>query len=226
MTVPAAATSGTDQIPEAEAQATSKRATIDRVQESALKMFSRHGFEGASLRDIAADAGVPLSTIDRYFGTKLDLMKELESQIWRDVNRDRDLLMKRPIEVDAHGDPTLQAVLYAFVHPVVARGAEDTATLRLLREYAAMHVHAGLGSPFNTVAERWVKAIMVACPKLSRVRAVWMLAFVVSVTFSDQFQHGWYNELLPEGGRLSSEDLTRMIVTFCTSGVTAVAEFT
>ena len=212
---------------EPEDRSGSKQDTIQRLQNSALKLFSSHGFEGTSLRDIANDADVPLSTINRYFGSKLDFFKELESRIWKDVNRDRDALMKRPIEVDDAGRPTLRAVLYAFVRPVVllaTGGASNAAAIRLLREYAAMRVHSGLGSSFTTVAERWVNAIMAARPDLPRARAVWMLAFIVSLTFSDQIQHGWYDELMPADSHISPDDLTNMIITFCRSGVQAVAE--
>ena len=46
----------------------SKAQTIAALIESAIDAFSRYGFEGASLRDIAANAGVPLGTIHMYFG--------------------------------------------------------------------------------------------------------------------------------------------------------------
>lgn len=205
----------------------SKRETIRRLHDSALKLFSDHGFEGTSLRDIAVHANVPLSTINRYFGSKLDLFNELEWHIWKEVNVDREALMRPPIEVDSAGRPTLYAILYAFIRPVVLRAVGDASSataLRLLREYAAMRLHAGLRSSFTTVAERWVNALMAACPELSRRRAVWSLAFVVSVTFSDQLQHGWYDELMPEGSQMSADEVTDMIIRFCSSGIGAVAK--
>ena len=55
------------------------------------------------------------------FGSKLDLINELEKHIWKEVNLDREALIKRPIELDSAGSPTLEAVLYAFVHPIVSR---------------------------------------------------------------------------------------------------------
>jgi AcrR family transcriptional regulator len=211
---------------------TSKRETIARVMESALKLFSDHGFEGTSLRDIAADARVPLSSIDRYFGSKLELFDELKSTIWKEVNHEREVLIRQPISVNPDGTPTLEAVLYAFVHPVVLRGIGNpraAPTLRLLREYVALRLHSGmkneLQSPesFASIAERWLTAVMTAEPRLPRMKAVWLLSFVISVTFSDQLQHGWYDELMPQDKEISAASLTRMIVTFCTSGIRAVA---
>lgn len=209
--------------------ANSKCGTIARLEGSALKLFSEHGYDGTSLRDIANHAHVPLSTIDRYFGSKLDLFNELKTSIWKRVNSERDALMKLPVEVDADGKPTLDAVLYAFVHPVVRRGVGEhraTGTLRLLREYVAMSVHTvSTSAPESIagVANRWLLAIMEARPALPRDRAVWLLSFVVMVTFNEQMQHGWYDELLPSGSQMSAEELTRIIVTFCRAGIDQVA---
>jgi AcrR family transcriptional regulator len=207
----------------------SKQDTIARLEDSALEIFSEHGFEGASLRDIANHAGVPLSTIDRYFGTKLNLFNELKSSIWKQVNCEREVLMRKPVELNANGQPTLYAILHAFVRPVVARGVSEkrsTLTLRLLREYVAMSVHTGqTNAPeaFASVADRWINAIMSARPDLPRDRAVWLFSFVVMVTFNEQMQHGWYSQLMPPDSVMSADDLTAMIVRFCLAGIDAVA---
>jgi len=40
------------------------------ILQAAVRHFSTHGFEGASLRKIAADAGVSLTLLDHHFGAK------------------------------------------------------------------------------------------------------------------------------------------------------------
>lgn len=44
-----------------------------RILDAAAARFARHGFEGASLRDIAADAGLSHAVIRHVFGSKDDL---------------------------------------------------------------------------------------------------------------------------------------------------------
>ena len=99
--------------------AVSKEQRLARLSNSAIELFARQGFEGASLRDIATHADVPLSMIDRYFGSKIDLFNEIQRHIWKQVNVDRDALLSSPIATKEDGSPTLEAVLHALIYPVV-----------------------------------------------------------------------------------------------------------
>jgi AcrR family transcriptional regulator len=48
-------------------------ATQARIFEAARRRFARNSFETVGMRDIAADAGVDLALVGRYFGSKLAL---------------------------------------------------------------------------------------------------------------------------------------------------------
>ncbi|MBI5513928.1 MAG: TetR/AcrR family transcriptional regulator [Deltaproteobacteria bacterium] len=45
-------------------------ATRRRILDSAVKLFSARGLEGATVRDVALGAGVTLATVHHYFGSK------------------------------------------------------------------------------------------------------------------------------------------------------------
>jgi AcrR family transcriptional regulator len=47
-----------------------REAARKRVEELALSMFSRHGFDAVTVEDICAEAGIAPATFYRYFGTK------------------------------------------------------------------------------------------------------------------------------------------------------------
>ncbi|ATQ44162.1 TetR/AcrR family transcriptional regulator [Caulobacter mirabilis] len=49
------------------------------ILEAARKRFAREGYDGASLREIASDAGVDAALISRYFGSKDELFMEVVS---------------------------------------------------------------------------------------------------------------------------------------------------
>ncbi len=49
----------------------------ETIIESAIKLFSNKGFEGTSVRDIAAEAGVNVAMINYYFGSKEKLFEKV-----------------------------------------------------------------------------------------------------------------------------------------------------
>jgi AcrR family transcriptional regulator len=57
--------------------ARSRLATRSRLLEAARVRFQEHGFDGTTVRDIAADAGVDPALINRYFGSKEGLFTEI-----------------------------------------------------------------------------------------------------------------------------------------------------
>lgn len=50
--------------------------TREQILEAALHRFARHGYRGATIRAIAADAGVDPALVHHYFGTKRELFSE------------------------------------------------------------------------------------------------------------------------------------------------------
>lgn len=60
--------------------------TVDAVLDAAEQLFARSGPTAVSLRDIAAEAGVTYSLINRHFGTKdvlIDLLLQRYAERWR-----------------------------------------------------------------------------------------------------------------------------------------------
>jgi AcrR family transcriptional regulator len=52
-------------------------ATREAILKSARKAFAAHGYDGAGLREIAAEAGVTAMLVNRYFGSKEQLFEEV-----------------------------------------------------------------------------------------------------------------------------------------------------
>ncbi|MFC5754486.1 TetR family transcriptional regulator [Actinomadura rugatobispora] len=51
-------------------------ATRQAILDAAIAAFTRHGYDGVGVRDIAQDAGVTAMLINRYFGSKEQLFTE------------------------------------------------------------------------------------------------------------------------------------------------------
>jgi TetR/AcrR family transcriptional regulator len=97
-----------------------------RLLESALTMFSEHGFDGATTRDIAAQAGVNLGLVQYHFGGK--------EQLWRAaVDHGFDALWKS-LEAAAPGTGADAGAMAAMIRAAVRFAAGHPALVRLMND--------------------------------------------------------------------------------------------
>jgi AcrR family transcriptional regulator len=73
--------------------------TRARILQKARDAFAEMGFAGASIRDIAREAGVTHSMITYHFGTK--------DHLWREAVRDMFALIEAHVFAPGHDDPAL-----------------------------------------------------------------------------------------------------------------------
>jgi TetR/AcrR family transcriptional regulator, cholesterol catabolism regulator len=64
------------------------RETARRLIEVAIDLFSRKGFKGTSIRDIAAEMGMTSSNIYHHFGTKEGVLRAIERQTLEPITRE------------------------------------------------------------------------------------------------------------------------------------------
>ena len=65
-----------------------------QLLDTAELLFSRKGFEGTSVRDIAEEAGINTAMISYYFGSKEKLMEAIFERRSMNIKEKVDLLMK------------------------------------------------------------------------------------------------------------------------------------
>src|SRR5438477_5751158 len=100
-------------IPEnEEAQA----ATKAQVFNAAERLFALHGFQNVSVRDITAEAGVDLASINYHFGSKEALLFEIFRKRSAELNRDRGRMLADAI-ARHDGYPPIREVLRALFAP-------------------------------------------------------------------------------------------------------------
>ncbi|WP_136706234.1 TetR family transcriptional regulator [Agromyces sp. H66] len=113
-----------------------------RIVASALERFAAHGYEAATMRDIAAHAGVSTALVTHHFGTKQALREECDARVVRFIAEKQD----------APGTPSdvLGEVLGTF-GPYLARmlgdgGAASDALFERLLEVARATIADGSAS--------------------------------------------------------------------------------
>lgn len=149
---------------------------------AAEKLFALNGFHAVSIRDIAAEAGVPLALIGYYFGAKADLYHAIfESWMGSVEQRLSGLreVMARPDSPDR-----LERILDAFVSPVVAMSASPEGqywALMAARDLAATtpeadRVHREF---FDPMAHEYIDALNEVFPAATRGQVAWCYQFAL-----------------------------------------------
>jgi len=129
--------------------APSKLSRRDQILEVALKHFSRHGYAGTSMRQLAEDVGITAAAIYRHFPSKLDLFeKAVESrsrglaisaylETLSSLSSVEDLLRAASLHLlsTAQQDPQLLRLL------LMTSVTEDDAAAKLLREFRMPYVN-------------------------------------------------------------------------------------
>jgi AcrR family transcriptional regulator len=150
--------------------------TREVILQSALEHFARFGFEGASLRDIAADAGVNHGMIRHIYGSKNEIWREAIVFLFERLGREVSL----EAEIRAGmGDRELFA---AYVHRYVRYCAAHPEHARIMIQQSS-----GSGPDLNQATRRFIRARhSVAAPIVERLRATGDLPDVdlLSLAFS------------------------------------------
>jgi AcrR family transcriptional regulator len=203
----------------------SKSETIAALRASAAQVFSEVGYYGASLREIAAAADVPLSTIHTYFGSKADLFADVIGDTWREIESDRIRILAERTE--GGRAPTAHDIVYALAYPIVARArspqAEQFRAPRLLRHWvvAPREVSISMRKTHGTEAalKRWIDMLTEACHPLSKADAMWGFSFLVGSIYSWELTDKRYDSVVGFSDDRSAEELTNYLVEFIVAGL-------
>lgn len=207
-----------------------KAETIDALMESAITAFSRYGYEGASLRDIAASANVPLSTIHMYFGSKSELYSAVEQKAWAEIDQERSALLHDALAKNPD-QPPLEDLIYALALPVVRRALgkseHDMARIFLIRARVSER-RADEPNSLLAVADRsmvrWIDAMSRTCPTLSRQDVIWAFSFCVGAIYSWQLIDHRYDAMIGEDRERTVDGVTGDIVAFGCAGIRSMIE--
>ena len=206
------------------------RAVRDRLLDAAEELFCEHGFEGASVRDIAASAGCNIASVNYYFGGKDKLYEE----VWR-----RHLITMRDIRIASidkvmsqrDGAPPLEDLLlsYAnsFIEPLVDKRKGGRFIKIMAREMIDRHL------PPNMFVEEMVIPVMTVlqvallktCPGLGESKARLAILSIVG-----QLVHTIAAEIMFEQTanldipKFELTEVVNHIVKFSAAGIRAYAD--
>ena len=153
------------------------------ILDSAERLFSRHGFSRVALRDITGDAGVNVSLVKYYFGSKSDLLREVIERRSRPIIEQRNRLLDDCLaRAEAKGGPPdVGKVLEAYIGPVLRAGRDVPGGDHLQRLMGAAliddspEIRRTIHRVYRDISARFVEALRLACPGLPAEEFNWRL---------------------------------------------------
>jgi len=214
------------QAPEKNRQrAPSKRAlaTKARVFDAAEKVFADRGFDGATIRDIAAEAGEPVGTIHHHGGGKEALFHRTVARRAEPLAEVRLAALDR---LKAQGDLMLTSVLSAFMRPFFDLSAQDPRWRNYARLVAFVSVddrwRAISAECFDPTAELFMADLLALLPDASRPQVAEGFVFSVSAMLALLTSQDRIGALGAD--RQTEDEQIAHLVRFCAAGLSALPQ--
>jgi AcrR family transcriptional regulator len=210
-------------------RASSKRSleTRERILDAAERLFARNTFEGASIREIAKAAGVPVALVNFHGGSKEELYFTVVARRADELSDARLDALER----GKRGGPfTLRAILDCFIRPYLEKaafgGPQWPDYARLVAQVSADERWRTISEQcFDPAAKTFIQEMLVLLPDADPREVAAGFVFAVSAMLA-LATSSWRIDVL--GGtptcaanRSSYDDWTKFLVSYCESGLCA-----
>ena len=213
-----------EQPPKIRQRAPSKRSleTRERILDAAEKVFAKQGFDGATLREIAACSGEVLGLVHHHGHGKEMLFEQVVARRAQALATARLCALQEARIRDA---VTVEMILGAFFGPFLGFAQEDARWL----DYGKLIAHVSVDPKWRSIAQAhfdptarvFVDEIELLLPGTPRAVIAKGFIFAVSAMLA-HVTSGWRVEAIgdePEEPSLAVDHL----VTYCAAGIVAAA---
>lgn len=155
----------------------------ERILDAAEDHFSRHGFWGVTIREVAQDAKVDTALLHYYFDTKRGLFDAVFARRAEIINRER-IDSIDAYERDAGSAITAEGVINAFLQPILERAAEGDQRwhnyFALIAQVNNTPAWGGetMARTFDPVIHRLIRALRKALPDATEEDLYWSYHFL------------------------------------------------
>lgn len=159
--------------------------TKEAILDAAEAVFAEAGFEKASIRQIVAKAGVNLAAIHYHFGSKDALIEAVFTRCIGPINVQRLGLLEAVEASHPEGPLPMEAVLEAFLAPMLRMREAKAKGLRMARLYGRLVgestdiLHQMMSRQFGGVVKRFGGALKRSLPDVAEGDLMWRFFFTV-----------------------------------------------
>jgi AcrR family transcriptional regulator len=217
----------TEAAPANDLPETAEAATKAAVFTAAERLFALHGFQNVSVRDITAEAGVNLASVNYHFGSKDALLFEIFRRRTGELNRERARMLHEA--TDRHqGKPPVRDILQALFAPPL-RWATPENDRRISVQFIIRSRSEGTAEMRDALTNdvshlaRFADALIKACPDLPRETVYWRLHFCLGMVHNNRFAEFDRLHVLSDGATREgdTEGLLKRMVDFAEAGFLA-----
>ena len=217
----------TEAAPANDLPETVEAATKAAVFCAAERLFALHGFQNVSVRDITAEAGVNLASVNYHFGSKDALLFEIFRRRTGELNRERARMLHEAS--DRHdGAPPVREILEAlFAPPLKWASPENDRRISVQfiirsRSEGTAEMRDALTNDVSHLA-RFAEALIKACPDLPRETLYWRLHFCLGMVHNNRFAEFDRLHVLSDGATREgdTEGLLKRMIDFAEAGFLA-----
>jgi AcrR family transcriptional regulator len=198
--------------------------TRERILGVAETLFARHGFAGASLRQVTAAAKVNLAAVNYHFGSKESLIEEVFRRRLDELNRHRLTALAEVLAAPAH---ELEDVLGAFVSPALEQSMDSaggSAFVRVLARAYAEHderLRRFLSDNYGHVLREFATAFAQLLPRLDKEELYWRLDIVAGALTYAMADFGMIKRKNDVSERSHREHTALHLIRFAAAGLRA-----
>lgn len=195
------------------------------ILDAAESLFSRHGFYGVTVRQVATEAGVDTALIHYYFGAKRELFDSVFARRAEILNDARSEAMRAYAEAN-EGAMTAEGIIEAFIGPLVERSlTNDEGWKNYFRLVALVNNTPAWGGEtmhrfFDPVVHQLIDALKEAMPDAELRDLYWGYQFLTGAMMLTLSETGRIDQL--SSGLCRSTDLAAVrarLYAWCAAGL-------
>lgn len=198
------------------------------ILDAAEALFSRHGFYGVTVRQVAAEAGVDTALIHYYFGAKRELFDSVFARRAEMVNAARLDAMRAYVR-ERGGAPEIEGVIEAFIGPLIDLSmTNEEGWKNYFRLVALVNNTPAWGGEtmhrfFDPVVQELIGALKLAMPQAEPRDLYWGYQFLTGAMMLTLSETGRIDQL--SDGLCRSTDLAAVksrLYAWCAAGLAEV----
>ena len=211
-----------------QSKAERREETMEQILDAAEYLFSRHGFYGVTLKDVAKRVGVHHTLLNYYFEDKQRLFDAVFSRR-AEVTSKRRMKALEDYEVAVDGKPTVEGALHTYLDTdldLYGAGGEGWRNYGTLASQVAATPEWGaamMDEHFDPVVLKLISLLKKALPEASEQDIFWGYHFASGALMLTLARTGRIDKL--SNGTCRSDDfaaIKKRMATFMASGLKSI----